>query len=134
MQHQELDVNDTIRAGVLCLHELENCGDSVSPDDAFTLLYLSSETRKRAVRVFRQSLYVWRREAGLALRRARASAMESGQWMRWSWLTWIQYSIPFRYYSLVLLTACGCTPYPTFLLAVQQTSSLTNLGGGPVHR
>jgi len=127
-------VNDTIRAGVLCLQEMENCGDAVSPDDAFTLLYLSSETRKRALRVFRQSLRVWRKEAKLALQRARAGAMESGQWMRWSWLTWIEYSIPLRYYWLVLLTSCGCTPYPTFLLAVQQTSSLTNLGGRPMHR
>jgi hypothetical protein len=127
-------VNDSIRAGFICLHELENCGDTVSPDDAFTLLYLSSEARKRAVRVFRQSLLLWRKEARLALRRARASAMESGQWMRWSWLTWIDYSIPLRYYWLVILTSWGGTPYPTFLLAVQQTSSLTHVGSRTVHR
>lgn len=127
-------MNDTIRAGVLCLHELEDFGDTVSPDEAFSLLYLSSETRKRAVRVFRQSLRNWRKEARLALHRSRAAAIESGQWMRWAWLTWIDYSIPLRYYWLVILTACGATPYPTFLLAVQQTSSLTNLGGGSVHR
>ena len=127
-------MNDSIRAGFLCLHELENCGDTVSPDDAFTLLYLSSETRKRAVRLFRQSLLVWRKESRLALGRARSSAMESGQWMRWCWLTWIDYSIPLRYYWLVILTACGATPYPTFLLAVQQTSSLAHLSGRSMHR
>jgi hypothetical protein len=127
-------VNDTIRAGVLCLHELEDFGDTVSPDEAFSLLYLSSETRKRAVRVFRQSLKNWRKQSTLALQRSRNVAFEQGQWMRWLWLTWIDFSIPLRYYWLVTLTALGGTPYPTFLLAVQQTSSLTNLSGRPVNR
>ena len=60
--------------------------------------------------------------------------MESGQWARWSWLTWIQYCVPFSYYWLLIVVACGGARYPKLLLAVQETRGLSNLGRDPMHR
>lgn len=126
-------MKNIISGCIVHLHELEDCA-AVSPDEAFSLLYLSRETRKQAERLFRQSLGIWRTEATLALKRARIAAIESGRWMHWAWLTWVACSIPFRYYALLFLTECGCAPSPTLLLATQQTSGLTHVSSGTKDR
>ena len=82
-------MSQTIRAGIVYLHELEKFGEDISPDEAFSLLSLASESKKRAAQLFRQSLTIWRREAKRALQKSRTTAIEQGKWSRWIHLTWI---------------------------------------------